>query len=64
MATHDPVLALAADRRLIFEHGAVAAIRERNPHESFWLERLEGMERELSTIRTLLRRGAPLPPQA
>lgn len=61
IATHGAVLALAADRRLVFEHGAVAAICRRSPEESLWLERLEGMERKLSTIRALLRRGVSLP---
>lgn len=61
MATHDPVLALAAERRLVFEHGAVASMRKRGQDEAPWLARLEGMERELSEIRELLRRGAALP---
>ena len=61
MATHDPVLALAAERRLVFEHGAVATTRMRGQDEAPWLARLEGMERELSEIRELLRRGAALP---
>lgn len=62
MATHDPVLALAAGRRLVFAHGAVAAVLSRSPDESPWSERLEAMEREWSLIRAALRRGDPLPP--
>jgi ABC-type lipoprotein export system ATPase subunit len=62
MATHDPVLALAADRRLVFEHGAVAASLRPCPEETAWLERLETSEREWSLIRSALRLGAPLPP--
>jgi len=61
MATHDPVLALAADRRLVFEHGAVARIMHRSPAEAGWLGRLEAMEQQWSDIRNALRRGEALP---
>lgn len=62
MATHDPVLALAAGRRLVFAHGAVAAVLPLSPDESPWIDRLEAMERERSMVRAALRRGDPLPP--
>lgn len=61
MATHDPVLALAADRRLIFGHGAVTASRTRTAGEAGLLARLEAGERELSLIRSALRKGEPVP---
>jgi ABC-type lipoprotein export system ATPase subunit len=62
MATHDPVLALAADHRIVFEHGAVAATLQRTEHEALWLSRLEAMERKWSQVRAALRRGRSLPP--
>ena len=62
MATHDPVLALAADRRLVFGHGAVVATRLRCEEEAAWLARLEAAEREQSLVREALRRGEPLGP--
>ena len=60
IATHDPVLALSADRRLVFENGAVRTVLRRSPGEETLLARLEGMETEFSRVRELLRRGAPL----
>ena len=60
IATHDPVLALSADRRLVFEHGAVKAVRSRTGNEEAILARLSDIERELSRVRTLLRSGADL----
>ena len=62
MATHDPVLALAADRRLIFAHGVVTRVLPRSTRESAWLGRLEDMERQWSKIRAALRHGEELPP--
>jgi ABC-type lipoprotein export system ATPase subunit len=62
MATHDPVLALMADRRLVLRHGAVAQVLERTPQEEFWLTRLEAMERDWSVVRAALRLGRDLPP--
>ena len=60
MATHDPVLALAADRRLVFEQGAVAAVLARTPAEDTLLARLEDMERQWSDVREALRKGADM----
>jgi len=64
MATHDPVLALAADRRLVFERGAVAAVLARTPAEDALLARLEAMERQWSDVRNALRVGADMSPWA
>ena len=64
MATHDPVLALAADRRLVFEQGAVAAELARTGAEDCLLARLEDMERQWSEVREALRRGADVTPWA
>ena len=61
MATHDPVLALAAERRLVFEHGAVSKILPRVPEEAAWLARLEATERDWSAVRSALRLGRGLP---
>ncbi|MFW5486932.1 MAG: ATP-binding cassette domain-containing protein [Desulfovibrio sp.] len=60
IATHDPVLALSANRRLVFEHGSVRAIMERSAEEERLLVRLEEMEAEYSRIRSCLRRGTPV----
>jgi len=60
IATHDPVLALSAHRRLVFEHGAVRSVLTRSPAEERLLASLEEMEGEFSRVRELLRRGDPL----
>ncbi|QGY41809.1 ATP-binding cassette domain-containing protein [Pseudodesulfovibrio cashew] len=60
IATHDPVLALSADRRLVFENGAVGKILPRSGAEERILARLEDAEAEFSRIRSHLRRGLPL----
>jgi ABC-type lipoprotein export system ATPase subunit len=60
MATHDPVLALSAHKRLVFEHGAVRQVRTRTEAETRLLARLTETEREFSAIRAALRVGAEL----
>ncbi|WP_459932279.1 ATP-binding cassette domain-containing protein [Fundidesulfovibrio butyratiphilus] len=60
IATHDPVLALGADRRLVFEHGAVRKVQQRTPKEERLLARLESLEREFSDVRQKLRLGREL----
>jgi len=57
MATHDPVLALSAHRRLVFENGAVRHVVARTGEEAAALKRLAGMEAEFSRIRAALRVG-------
>ena len=57
MATHDPVLALSADRRLVFGHGAVQLVQARTGEEEAVLARLGEMEQEISRVRGLLRAG-------
>ena len=60
IATHDPVLALSADRRLVFEHGAVKLTQTRSGQEEAILARLEDMERKISRVRGMLRAGENL----
>ena len=61
IATHDPVLALSADRRLVFRNGAVKRVGQRTDEEKKLLEGLMEMEQHISCIRDMLRRGSPLP---
>ncbi len=57
IATHDPVLALSAHRRLVFGHGAVRAVQCRSTEEEVLLARLSVVEETFSRIRSQLRRG-------
>ncbi len=60
IATHDPVLALSADRRLVFEHGAVHSVQIRDGNEERILTELARMENAFSHIRAQLRKGEPV----
>ncbi|AGW14685.1 ATP-binding cassette domain-containing protein [Megalodesulfovibrio gigas] len=60
IATHDPVLALSADRRVVIANGAVAAILTRTPAEEALLARLAGLENGLAALRQQLRTGGEL----
>lgn len=62
MATHDPVLALSAHRRLVFENGGVRRILLRDAAEQAVLERLRNLETELGQAREALRQGRRLEP--
>ncbi len=57
VSTHDPILALLGDRRIVVRNGAVADIIETNPQERANLGRLEGVDRALMDLRSRLRRG-------
>ncbi|MHC1790803.1 ATP-binding cassette domain-containing protein [Solidesulfovibrio sp.] len=60
MATHDPLLALLAGRRLVFAGGAVAAVIETSPEEQDALAALAAADAHLSALRDDLRQGRHL----
>ncbi|MHC1712568.1 MAG: ATP-binding cassette domain-containing protein [Solidesulfovibrio sp.] len=57
MATHDPLLALLASRRLVFAAGAVAAVVETTPAERESLTALTALDARLARAREALRLG-------
>lgn len=57
MATHDPILALMGDKRLVIKNGGISQIIATTPAERKNLARLEQMDRQLAVIRELLRQG-------
>jgi ABC-type lipoprotein export system ATPase subunit len=57
LATHDPLLALSGDRRLVVRNGAVAAVVETSNEERSGLARLEVLDRGLCELRERVRRG-------
>ncbi|MFP4030851.1 MAG: ATP-binding cassette domain-containing protein [Desulfococcaceae bacterium] len=57
IATHDPVLALSADRRLVFENGAVKQVLRRTEGEEKLLAEMVETETRWSEVRGALRRG-------
>ena len=57
MATHDPVLALMGDRRIIIKNGGIYKVIETTDEERSILSTLESMDRTLLAYRTKLRQG-------
>ncbi len=57
MATHDPILALLGDRRLVIRNGGIAAILETTPAERASLESLRAIDIKLADLRNRLRAG-------
>lgn len=57
MATHDPLLALSGDRRLVIRNGGIAAVLGTTPEEKEALIHLEAMDSRLSQVRQKIRNG-------
>jgi ABC-type lipoprotein export system ATPase subunit len=57
MATHDPILALMGDRRLVFKNGGISAIIETSDSERANLTLFEEMDAKLGAVRNALRNG-------
>ncbi len=60
IATHDPILALMADRRIIIRHGGISDIIETTDEEKQMLVELEKLDSYMMEQRTLLRQGQRL----
>ena len=57
MATHDPILALMADKRLVIRNGGISSVIERSDKERANLDILEKYDSAISTLRQRLRTG-------
>jgi ABC-type lipoprotein export system ATPase subunit len=57
MATHDPILALMGDRRLVFRNGGISAIITTSSAERANLKLFEEMDAKLGAVRNALRNG-------
>ena len=57
MATHDPILALMGDRRLVFKNGAISSVIATSPAERANLALFEEMDAKLGAVRNALRNG-------
>ena len=57
MATHDPTLALLADRRIVIQNGGIFKIIETSQEEKEKLSELEEMDRKIQEMRRALRYG-------
>jgi len=57
MSTHDPILALLGQRRLVIRNGAIAAVIETSARERQTLEQLQRVDSALMDLRHRLRQG-------
>ena len=60
MATHDPLLALMADHRIVIKNGGIHEVLETTEEEKELLKRLTKMDVAIQEIRQSLRRGNTL----
>ncbi len=57
MATHDPILALMGDRRIVIKNGGIVKVIDISDEERAMLTRLEEMDNVMQNLRTQLRNG-------
>lgn len=57
MATHDPILALMGDKRIVIKNGGIDKIIETSPEEKGFLKELEKMDNTVQLMRKRLRDG-------
>jgi len=62
MATHDPLLALMADKRIVIKNGGINHVIYTSEEEKQLLEKLEKMDSLIQTARQALRSGNALSP--
>ncbi len=60
MATHDPVLALMGDRRIVIKNGGIHKVIETTDEEKKILTEIEELDRRVQTMRQKLRNGEKL----
>ncbi|WMW22936.1 ATP-binding cassette domain-containing protein [Methanolobus mangrovi] len=57
ISTHDPLLALSADQRLVIKNGGISKLLNTTQDEKKHLESLEKIDRKISHLRNQLRTG-------
>lgn len=60
MATHDPLLALMADRRIVIQNGGIYGVLETSPEEKEILGELDKIDAVMQNARRMLRMGSAL----
>lgn len=60
MATHDPLLALMADRRIVIRNGGIHAVLETSPEEKELMAELDRIDGVMQSARRKLREGSAL----
>ncbi len=57
MATHDPILALMADQRIVIKNGGIHKVIQTSAAEKAMLTQLEESDKKMQKLRTMLRSG-------
>lgn len=57
MATHDPILALMGDKRLVIKNGGISKIIEVSEEERQHLPYLQALDEKLLSLRNQIRNG-------
>jgi ABC-type lipoprotein export system ATPase subunit len=60
ISTHDPLLALMGNRRIVMKNGGIARVIESSPEEKENLKRLEINDNKMANLKDHLRRGEEL----
>ena len=60
MATHDPVLALMGDRRIVIKNGGIHKVIETDENERGILSKIEVLDKKVQAMRQMLRHGERL----
>ncbi len=60
MATHDPMLALMGDRRIVIKNGGIHKVMETNEQERAILTDIEALDFKVQSMRQMLRQGQSL----
>ncbi len=60
MATHDPMLALMGDRRIVIKNGGINKVIETDDRERAILTDIEKLDTKVQTMRQMLRQGESL----
>ena len=57
ISTHDPILALLADKRIVIRNGGISQIIQTSEEEISILSKLENLDNKVQSLRNQLRRG-------
>ena len=60
ISTHDPVLALMGDKRLVIKNGGISKIIDLSEQEKYYIDILEKIDKKMLNIRNHLRTGGAI----
>ena len=63
MSTHDPLLALSADKRIVIKNGGISKVIETSDEERASQEMIEKLDNTIMNIRNMLRSGELITPE-